>query len=307
MTEETTNEELNEEVEAEEILEDQEVIEEDPTEEEEEAAFNDAFSDDLDEYEIVDEVVETEEEPAEEEAEETQVQMPEPTEVNSALEAANAHIAALEQRLRKSEGKFGELNSKINEITKARENATPPGHPSREQVAEAIKGGVEAIDTLKEKFPIWAEAVDEKEALRQATLGISEYASKDDLANVVRAENLQGYVSKEDFNDIIQAEREKIILEVKFPNYRQIVRDAVFQEWLPKQDATAQAQYQSGTSADAIKLLEKYEQHLEKMAERQEKTERLERATPATTGRRGSRKPTRSTDEQDFLEGFGQR
>jgi hypothetical protein len=285
MTEEVENNEEN----LEELLNEEG---EELTSEEEEAAFNQGFGEEADEYE---EVSPEEEDPEEEKAPEIEAKEKEP-EAPNPLDQARAENAALNDRLRKIEGRFGELNAKVKASEEAKKLDRGPGFPSKDEVVAAKSP--EDLEILKERYPAWSDEVEEREALMQARLGVDEFVTREDLAAMAKAEALQGYVSKDEIGAIIAREREQIFLEVKHPDYKQTVRSEDFQGWLQKQGAPAVELYRSRSSADASKLLTQYAKHTDSAAKELEKQGRLEDAVPATRGGRNASNKTTSEQEE---------
>lgn len=294
MAEENMNDEELENMDLEGIDPD-DLPEDEISQEDEEADFNAGFGEEEDEYEPV---VEPEEEKEEEKAEPEQEKEEEKDDKFEELRRVKEENLSLNDRLRKLEGRYGELNAKIKASEEAKKLDRGPGFPTKDQVMAAKTP--DELESLKEQYPLWADEVEEREALMQARLGVDDFVTKEDLAAMARADALQGYVSKEEISAIIGRERERILLDVTYPEWKQTVRSEGFQGWLQKQDASAIELYKSDSSADAIKLLSSYVKHTDDERKAQERQGRLEDAVPATRGGRNS--TTKVTSEQEEFE-----
>jgi len=279
--------ELNEEITEEEIVAEAA---------EDEADFAAEFGEEEDEYEEAKPEVEKEEKEEEQEEEKQEEEKPDP------LAEAMTTIHALNDRLRKQEGKYGDLNSQIKELKEAKNNQPPAGHPSREDVKAAISDP-DKLDDLKERYPVWAEEVESREAIMHARLGVDEFVTKEDLAAFVTADSMRGYVTKEENSANIARERQMTLLEVRHPRWRQVRESAEFNEWMGKQDAAAVELFNSDYAVDAISLLDSYNEQTNELKKQSEKKDRLSRAVPATTGGRSSTQKS-STEEDEFLAAF---
>lgn len=296
MTIENT-EDTNEDISEEQVIQD------------EQAAFAAAFDGETqeEEYVVDEEALEEDQQEAsddgateEDEKEETTVDW------EAELKRERETSAKLESRLRNMEGRYGSMNAELKRIST--ESVRGYKHPDKEEIAESIKT-VEGIDSLKEKYPEWAQDVEEREALRMSQIGINDYVSKDDVADLIR-QNVGSVLTQDEFNAKLEKETEKLRVEFKHPGWVDTLQTKEFSDWFEKQDESVLALYKSTRSTDAIKLLDQFQQSQSKEIETEDRQKanasRLEKAIPATSSSR-TRRPTKPTEHDAFLEGFGKR
>lgn len=304
MTEETTKEGL------EDLLDEEggELVSE-----EEEAEFNAGFGEDANSLSGYERVEPEEEEPEEKPEEKQQVTEQEvKPEVTEAPDPRDQMIADLETRLRKNEGKFGELNSKLIAMESAKKEDRGPNYPTKEQIKDAANSP-DTLEDLKERFPVWSAEVEAQEASVMSKLGIMDIATKEDVEAALEERiKAQGYVSQEEFGAILQQETgkilretEKTLIDFQFPGWRDTVKTDDFHGWLNKQEAPVRELYKSHSRADASKMLGMYNEYQEKQKVEKQKRDRLEDAIPATDGSRSAPDRSTSSEEDDFQAGFG--
>ena len=246
-------------------------------------------------------------EPKEEEATAEEGEEKEPT-VNweARFNEEKDNSVKLEARLRNMEGRFGSMNAEIKRMST--ESSRGYKHPGKEELSESIKT-VEGIDTLKEKYPDWAQDVEEREALRMSQIGINDYMSKDDVTELIRQKS-DGMLTQEEFDARLDRETEMLRVEFKHPGWIDTRESKEFKAWLEKQDDSAHALVKSTRSADAIKLLDQFKDSQSQETDNEDKQKanesRLEKAIPATSSSR-NRRPTKPTEHDAFLAGFGKR
>lgn len=213
-------------------------------------------------------------------------------------------ISQLQTQIRSLQGKFGELNSRLQKqahdqasvATKAQGAKTP----TKEEVMEAFQNE-QKLQKLKEDFPEYGEALE-----AQARVIESKIAQK--------IPDTGGFISKEDFSkalDEVRTEaRAYARLDNAHPGWDTTIAKPEFAQWLSSQDDKIKALSDSNDASDAISLLDKYEEYnaqqtAESEAKRSKESSkrRLESAV-APTSRSTVAKPRPMTDEELFEEGF---
>ena len=235
----------------------------------------------------------------------------------------------VDRRLRKMEGKFGQVNAQLQEFIKAGSQvaaASPSVAPTQTQIKEAAKteGGIEA---LREDFPVWADA----------TLEAQE-RTKTELREEFQGLASQDYVEQKVASTFNHA-RQVALVDYKHPDWENTVKSEAFSEWAYeggpsaeqvgqynayKQMSPAQADdyarqllqaypdwagekgnlVYSDKGSDAVKLLDGYEASKGVAPGPTGKRSRLERSVDATEGK-GLPTTTSSSEEDDFLAAYG--
>lgn len=140
--------------------------------------------------------------------------------------------------------------------------------PTQEQIAAAATSS-EKWNQAKEDYPEWAEAMDE----RLAAMGPGKAAV--DVAGLKT--ELTGSMSEIVAQATSQAKaeaRELAKVDRKHENWEATVETPDFMAWKPTQPPEIQALFDSDRAADAIKMLDLYEDHRKAVAEATAKTDR---------------------------------
>jgi flagellin-like hook-associated protein FlgL len=241
-------------------------------------------------------------------------------------------LAKLPDRLRNIEGHIGGLKSAVQAAAEASKTATAAGKeaPTQEQVAAAGSSGPK-WEKMKEDFPDWAEAFEER---------IAAQAANAPKGAAVDVEGLRKDISGE-VSGALDAAEERAVLRIKHPDWKTKVNTPDFKAWtlaggpsveeyatyksLDKTDpAKAQEMKQgfatkhkawwdekgasmfSASADDAAKLLDGFDAHTKAAATAAAKKgtqqSRLERAIPV----RGSGAPPAPSndDANAFRNGF---
>lgn len=175
-------------------------------------------------------------------------------------------IDGLEQRLRKSEGTIGHLNSSMKNVqdentrlkTALEQRATTAASGGAAPTAAAVKAAgkdSEQWKALQAEFPEWAAAVDERigsQAPQQAPIDLDELRKQigDELAGQLTTK-LTAEIS-----DKIQAATEERLVNVAHRGWKDTVKTPAFTGWMQAQPAEVQALGASAVAEDAIALLD---------------------------------------------------
>lgn len=214
-------------------------------------------------------------------------------------------ISQMEQRmsgrLRNIEGHIGGLKHNLTELSAASKAAREQGGeaPSKAQINEAMQSG-EKLTALKDDFPEWAEALQE---------GLDAVASRipqiDEGAINQRLES-----TEQTAQQLMQRARQMARLDHVHPEWEQTIQSDAYQNWLANQPADIQQLTSSENAADAIKVLNKFQEHHEASAPdltaQRRQTSRLESAITPTTGGQVTRRQPK-TEHEEFLEAFNGR
>lgn len=238
-----------------------------------------------------------EEEPQEEQQPEPE---PDPWEgvpqvVREQLEAVTGKLSSVDKisdRIRNIEGHIGGLASQVKSFVTASKAVAKTGveTPSQAQIETAAQSS-EKWKAIKEDYPDWAEALEERLAQekRAAPVDLDEIRKKVDE-------------SVGSINNSLKVELRKAnetIVELKHPDWRKDVNTNEFKSWFNKQPTEMQALAGSENAVDAIRLLDVYKSSSKKT--KQDKEQRLRSAvTPQGT----AAKPNTLNDEDAFERGF---
>lgn len=214
-----------------------------------------------------------------------------------------ANVDALPTRLRNVEGHIGNINSQLktalaSAAAKAVEKSGGDA-PTQQQIASAVASGPK-WKQLKEDFPDWAEASEEREAALEARIKASIPPAATVDVNGIKTEvanHLAQYVQ----NAKSEA-RELARIDAKHEDWEDTVKTPDFRSWLEKQAPETRALSSSAKAKDAIALLDAFKASAKPAANKEQQRQRLERATtpkgvPAAT-------PASIDDEEAFEDGF---
>lgn len=148
-----------------------------------------------------------------------------------------------QDRLRKAEGRIGELLSKVN--VPRSEPQSPARVPTKDQVAAAQSGGGAAMGRLREDYPQFADALDAALTERLDQALPKNVATKDDLEALNRSSS-----------ERLTAAQIRSTVDAAHPGWLDHVQTPRFQGWLDRQSPDVKALAASDKPADAIRLLD---------------------------------------------------
>ncbi|GAA0586706.1 hypothetical protein ACFQH5_20230 [Halomonas salifodinae] len=207
----------------------------------------------------------------------------------------------LSGRLRNIEGHIGGLKHNLTQLSAASKAAREQGSeaPSKAQINEAMQSG-EKLKALKDDFPEWAEALQEGlDAVASRIPQIDEQALNQRFQSTEQAAQEQ-----------MRTARQLARLDNAYPDWEQTVQTDAFQNWLANQPEDIQQKTSSENAADAIAVLDAFQEHTKASApdltaQSRQKT-RLESAITPTTGGQVTRRQPK-TEHEEFLEAFNSR
>lgn len=166
------------------------------------------------------------------------------------------------------------------DVAKAAANAAGKAAPTQAQVEAAAKSP-EKWEAMKADFPDWGEAIDELLNHRLAGL-------QPPSAPAFDPAQVESLVAQrvEATKASLQGELEAYKVELKHGDWRGTVNTPEFKAWFDAQDATTKLLADSSKGADAIRLLDKFEEARKKpvAAVQQERTSRLAQAATVKPG-----------------------
>lgn len=224
----------------------------------------------------------------------------------SALAAIESRLSAsveekMSGRLRNLEGNLGGIKQKLDAMATAKAAAEDTGAdaPTAKQIREASADG-EKMRTLREDFPEFAEAMDERLQSMQGP-DLEEYKQK-----VSSAEQRAATTEQE----LVNLKREFIGMNISqvHPDWQEVASQPDFHSWVNQQDDSVKRVFNDPAPkpADAIKVLSDFKAAYQsstagKSAGRRT-TRRLEDAVSPTQGQSSGR--GRKTEEEEFNAAF---
>lgn len=218
----------------------------------------------------------------------------------------------VETQLRNINGHIGGLKSTLQKIqetaavgAKTEISKTGADSPSKTQIADALKSG-EKMTALKGEFPEWGEAMDEMMTALESRLEGVKPVDTDSLKESVLTE------VKTSTEETLREYRELVKIDSKHPGWEDTVATEAFQQWMAAQPEDVQALAASDKAADAIKMMDVYQEHVQQNEQQQQQQQnqqqrqqqnkqRLESAVSPT----GTKvKPSAKTEEQEFEEAY---
>ncbi len=208
------------------------------------------------------------------------------TETANKVGAAQRHIKALEDQI-----------ATLTAAGEAAKAATASGSaaPTQEQVAAAAKSG-EKWERIKEDFPEWAEAMDERLSALKPGAPVDVEGLKKEFSSVLGEATAKAERSAREFARV----------DAKHPDWEDDIKNEdgslkpEFDAWMKTQTPEIQALAHSDRAKDAIRMIDLYYEHAKTAAEKAAKDaqdkQRLEQAIPAK-GTHAQRQPTQSERE----------
>lgn len=192
-------------------------------------------------------------------------------------EEAAAPVDKTEQRIRKMEGKYGELNGRQGDVLSQIEKLqaqiqdlknsggvprSSSSGPSPDRVAEIMASGAtesEKYKLFKEEYPDWGEAIQEEMAMKLAG-----------IASTIDNGNYEGQIAavKSELVEMFQSQMMEAQLDMRHEGWREEINSPVFHKWLQAQDEETQGLVHSPNVKDAMRLLNSYDESKKIMLER---------------------------------------
>lgn len=225
-------------------------------------------------------------------AEEARAEEAKAAEAKAAEEAerrkAQEPFEQLNQRLRNLEGKVGGWTDKLDKaLAGAKAEAGTAAAPSEAQIA-AAKQSTEKFDALKEEFPEWAEALEERLGVFEAALKGSGQEQPD--VDQVRSEVLSEVDVR--VSQAVSEARELGRLDARHPDWEQTINSEEFVAW----------SLEGGPSLEDYQAMKQ----LESEADATERVNDWARQYPEWWGNRGARIfSPKAADAIALLDAFG--
>jgi len=228
---------------------------------------------------------------------------------NGVVEEEPAEDPAVGKRMRNIEGKFGELNGRIQDLMKQLE-AKPAGAGETPKVTEILEAldegeGGEKFNALSTEFPEFAEGAQELIDLRARQI-----LGKIPDVDALRTE-FEGKL--EAANNTAATARQLAYLDFKHEGWEDTVKEPVFTKWLAAQPEAVQELQYSPKTKDALALLDGFEAARTETRERNERKAALKDKSkrrlagaeaPTDSGGSSARRTGGKSADEAFEEGY---
>lgn len=181
-------------------------------------------------------------------------------------------VTQLTGRVRNTEGHIGGLKSQLQSQVEAAKNVRASGGdaPSAQQIANA-QGDPAAFEQLKSDYPEFAEAISSYVKHQIGDRPTQDVAGKQEIERL-RAE----------FSAALDAERRKMQVEIKHPNWGRLIQSPEFTGWYQQQQPEIRNLGASSEPADAIRMLDLFAESRRRAGSQ---NQRLMSAAALPTGR----------------------
>ncbi len=202
------------------------------------------------------------------------------------LEQANAQLL---HHVKTAEGRVAAMQREFQQARQAATTVAPEQAPSQGQMAAAVKNP-EKWEQLKQDFPEWAGAMEEKLAAELSRF-------KPQQAGV-DPQQVAAYVQQQVAQSKAEMARtiEEARIEGKYENWRDTVNTPEFMAWFAQQPQDVRSLADSSAARDAIKMLDMFQQAKVRPAA-EVKQERGARLAAAATVRPGQTPPPKTMDD----------
>lgn len=203
----------------------------------------------------------------------------------------------LEQRLRNTEGHIGGLTSEVKRFQKELQGATAAAAkasqaPTATQIA-AASATMEKWQSLKNDFPEWAEAIDERLS------GLAPAATPSVDVEGIRSE------IREELGKEFDRKVEHRLVDIAHRGWRQLVNTSEFRTWLAAQPDDVRRLSASEYAEDAIDLIDRYKASVKvssKTADQIETEKRARLSAAAAAPRGGGTTPVLRKSVEDMTD-----
>jgi len=232
-----------------------------------------------------------------------------PIGIKRAFESVDARLKAVDQidhRVKSFEGRLGGINKAIEQLAAARAATAVSNAPSQAQIDAAQKSDAR-WKQLKEDYPDWTEALDEKLTQLRAAIPAATTVDVEAIKKEVTA------LTKEQLAEMKTEARQLARVDSKHEDWEATVNSPEFKTWFETQAPEVKALADSHNAKDAIKMLDAFTA-AQKAAtaaaaaakEKAEKAATNKQRLSAATTPQGVPAPVVSSigDEEAFAEGF---
>jgi hypothetical protein len=214
--------------------------------------------------------------------------------VDKMAETVN-QVGRFERHLNKVEERVSAVE-KAGKAAAAAARAAGGEAPSADQIKAAV-ANLKKWNQMKDDFPDWADAMEERLSVFGAPAANTEPAQKINQDEIVGKIRFQ-----------LNAERVEEVHE----GWQDTVKTPEFKEWLQRQPDDVRALAESERVKDAVSLLDKFKEHRNKAADipppetPEQKKARLAAAMPPTTGRTMQQRGETETEAEAAAKRFAQ-
>ena len=169
--------------------------------------------------------------------------------------AKASSVDAIALRLRQAEGRIGNLQTKLTAAEKAEEEKPPA--PTKEEIEVAAKEK-ESWEALKEEFPEWAVAVDER--FSKTNTEFEQRQKALEQSQVLSSQRFEKELTtlKTSLKEDLATDIQKTMLSFKHPNWETVIATPEYQVWLASQPDEIKKKTSSTFAKDASTVLDKF-------------------------------------------------
>lgn len=197
----------------------------------------------------------------------------------------------LPEQLRNIHGHIGNLNSQLRTAlaTAKAVESTGGEAPTKEQL-ESASSSTSRWKQLKEDFPDWADALDERFAALQAAMpkAFDPQGLKSELDTTVTQR----------IDQSVATARQLAVVDMKHPDWEETVKTPQFEAWHAKQAPEIQALAKSSSAKDAVRMLDAFKADSAKaVKDKQQKDANQARLKAAVTPQGRATPPEKTIDD----------
>jgi hypothetical protein len=198
-----------------------------------------------------------------------------PAALREKLDAIGSTLEQFTSRLKTTEGRVGAIQSHLAKSAAVDTRKAGDKAPTQAQI-DAAKKSDETWKSLKEDFPEWASAMEDKIAAQSADYE-NKFLSKSEAQAAI-------LTSQKQIQQQIAEQIEKRIVAARHPNYEQTLRTKEFWSWFKTQPEQMKHKAASTKADDAIEILDAYKASLKPTQPnvKEERKKRLERSVSPT-------------------------
>jgi hypothetical protein len=191
------------------------------------------------------------------------------------LDSIGSTLEQFTVRLKTTEGRVGSIQSHLAKSAAADTRKAGDKAPTQAQI-DAAKKSEENWKSLKEDFPEWATAMEDRIAAQSADYD-NKFLSKADAQAAI-------LTSQRQLQQQIAEQVEKRVVAARHPNYEQTLRTKEFWEWFKTQPEPLKHKAASTKADDAIEVLDAYKSSLKpaQSTVKEDRKKRLERSVSPT-------------------------
>jgi len=167
------------------------------------------------------------------------------------MAAKVAIMDTMAARLKQTESRIGAMQNKLSAAEKAAQEKPPA--PTKEEIEKAAAEN-QSWEALKEEFPEWAEAIDDRFAKTSTEFDKRQKALEE--SQLLSSQQFEKKVA--DLADTIAETKEKTVLSLKYPDWETTILTPEYTDWIKTQPEEVRQKTRSTLAKDAISVLDDF-------------------------------------------------